>query len=242
MRSKYLVVLSTLALLIAACNKNTGLVYTGDKVATKNDCINGITYTYTYNSDGLVASIAESTGDKTLYSYIGDTVLIQIYNSANILTSGYTYWLNSKDLADTAKGMLLDQNHSYSYSYNSDYRLLQMKSYAYGNLKTIDNYNIVSKNISYVEHINIDNNTRIIDRYDYYPSNGNTLGNQSMGQSFLGVQTANLIRTNSKVDNNGDTTDVITYRYHFDGSSRADTVATYNRAGQRIDSVIYTYY
>ncbi len=87
MTSKFMAFLLFLALFIAACNKNGDLNYTGDLIQTANNCITGVVYTYTYNTNGNIASIQESTGGKTLYTYMGDTVMMQTYSSANILTS-----------------------------------------------------------------------------------------------------------------------------------------------------------
>jgi hypothetical protein len=228
-------------LLISACNKNGGLLYTGSKIATKKNCLQNLTYTYNYNSDGSIANITMSNGGKTVYTYIGDSILEQTYNGANIFTSGMVYHIVGNKVVDTAWGLLQAAATTTSYQYTSAYFLMTQNSYNYKSLKTIDQYNMVGNNLSWVQHNTIAGNSITYDYYVYLSAYSNSLGNQSTGMDFLGVQNANLPSTDIKIANS-DTTDIITYRYRFDTSSRPDTTASYHRSGSMIDSFIYTYY
>jgi hypothetical protein len=226
-----------------SCGKS-GLSYTGSQIATKYDYKSEIFYTYNYNSNGTIFSITQNVNGSNYFTYVHDSVLQEDKNIANVTQSGMLYWTNTVGLADSATGLGQLRNNSWGYTYDANYFPMQINYYTYNKLTNIDYYSIIGKNIGSIEHLDSTNHTFAYDYFTYFPSNSNTLGNQAIGENFLGVQNANLIQYDiviKPVGGNLDTTDIIKYNYRYDTSGRPDTVAIYHRNGLMIDSAIYTY-
>jgi len=250
MRLKNILVLALVMMLVAfldSCGK-TALNYTGSKIATKEDFSTGVIYTYTYNDDGSVNSITQTASPSytnSYFTYLHDTILQENKEpGTGVFLNGMCYLTNSIGLADSAFGLKQLQNNTWSYTYDANYYPMQINYYTYNKLYAVDQYNIVGKNINSIEHFDSTGHTHHWDYYAYYASNTNTLGNQAIGENYLGVQNANLIEYDiiiTPVGSDLDTTDIIKYNYRYDTSGRPDTVATYHRNGQMIDSAIYTY-
>jgi len=243
MKVKIAVALVTFFVIISACKKSA--LFSGSKIATLTNYSpvgGGYKETFTYNSDGRVATMVRNDGIKQAVYYSGDTVTVATLNGLGQTTDAVEYVLNGSGYAVSSQGEFVSQHNSGTYSYDGNGMWTQVNSYVNHTLTNTDNYtNNSAKNAVEIQHVSPTNGTSY-DYYNFYTSNGNTIGVQNMGEYYLGVSSANLISTDVKIATNGDTSDIISYRYRYDGSSNVDTMVSYNRAGHLVDSITYTYY
>ncbi len=228
---------------ISACKKST--LFSGAKIYQLNNFSpvgGGYSETFTYNTNGTVATMVKNNGIKQEAYYQGDTVTIATLNGLGQTTNATSYVLNSSGYATAWQGELVDRNNSGGYTYDANGMFTQATTYANHVLANTDNYtNNSAKNAVEIQHVNVANGTT----YDYFTfltSNANTIGVQNMGQYYLGVSSTNLISTDVQINQNGDTTDIISYRYRYNGSAYVDTMVSYHRNGALADSITYTYY
>ena len=241
MKTKVVVLLLASLLVISACKKAG--IFTGSKIYTLNNYTAGYKETFTYNSsDGSIATLVRNDGVKIVYYYSGDTVTAAQVNGIGQTTNATTYIKNSSGYADSAQGEFISQYNSNAYTYDANGMWTGVKSYVHHAHTTSDTYtNNSAKNLVEVQHTN-SSNTSTYDYYTYYLSNNNTVGVQNMGQYYLGVSSTNLVQTDIVIGAALDTTDIITYRYRYDGSGNVDTLVAYHRNGTLADSITYTYY
>jgi hypothetical protein len=237
MKSKILFIFLVIILGIAACKKSS--VFTGAKIYQQVNLKNGVMSTYTYNTDGSINTIQLNTGEKTTFAYGTNTVLMSQINNQSQTVSATSYFLNGSHYADSAYGEYQTQNSTFSYQWDGNDMLLQQNTYALGVAANIDFYTNANKNVEYVQHTTA--TTTTYDYYGYLLANGNTIGVQNMGENFLGVSTANLVLTDVQLNINRDTTDIISYRYRYNGAN-VDTMVSYHRSGALKDSIAYNYY
>jgi hypothetical protein len=227
-------------LFVLSCNKNDPS-FSGAKVKTVTNFIGGYIDTYTYNSDGNVVLVQRNLGDKTVYTYKGDTVIMQSINGASVTYSETDYVLHGQKCAAESFGKLQAQNSSAQYTYDANNQLTEQKNYGLSSLTSTVDYYIPNKNPTTVT-TTLSNGTKSYLYMDYYTSNNNTIGTQDFGKGFLGYGSAYALKTVVHVGANNDTTDVVAYRYKYDGSSNIDTLVSYSRNGALVDSMAFTYY
>jgi hypothetical protein len=240
---KIAVVLVALFVIISACKKTNS--FSGAKVYQLNNFSpvgGGYSETFTYNASGDVATMVKNNGIKQSVYYQGDTVTVATLNGLGQTTSAIEYILNGSGYAITWQGEFVDRNNSGGFAYDGNGMLTQATTYANHTLANTDNYtNNSAKNAVEIQHVNVANGTT----YDYFTfltSNNNTIGVQDFGQYYLGVSSSNLISTDVQINQAGDTTDIISYRYRYNGSAYVDTMVSYHRNGLLADSITYTYY
>jgi len=243
MKLKIAVALVAFFAVISACKKSS--LFSGAKINTLTNYSpvgGGYRETFTYNANGTVATMVRNDGTKQAVYYSGDTVTVATLNGVGQTTSAVEYVVNGSGYATTSQGEFVNQHNSGSYSYDGNGMWTQVNSFVNHILSNTDNYtNNSAKNAVEVQHVSATNGTT----YDYYTfltSNANTIGVQNMGQYYLGVSSANLISTDVQINQSGDTSDIISYRYRYDGSSNVDTMVSYHRNGTLADSITYTYY
>ena len=239
MKNLFLASLFCLVLSIACCKKEDP-AFSGAKVLTTTHLLGGYIDTYTYNSSGNVESIAHSTGDKTIFIYTGDTVLMEYVIGGTVVSTATEYLLHGQKYADTSFGLYQAQNNSAKYAYNSDGQLTQQKNYAYGLLNSTYDFTLNGKNIVNSTNTVASSSTQTHSYYAYSTST-NTIGNQNFGMGFLGVGNVYTPTVQVQIGSNGDTTNIITYKYHYNSSSYVDTLVTHDRNGHVIDSLAYSY-
>ena|ERR1043165_658875 len=222
---------------IAGCGPK-GSDFSGARVATNTHLIGGQVDSYVYEN-GKVIQINHSTGDKTYYSYIGDTVLMQDIIGGTVVSNGTLYTLGGDKYADTAIGLYQSQNNAASFLYNPDGQVWQMKSYSHGSLLYTYNYLISLKNVTIITALNPTNGSRTYTYIDYSTTT-NTIGNQNFGMEFLGVGTTYMPTKRVTLDENYDTLGVVYYRWR-NNTGNIDTLTTYDRNGHVIDSLAYSY-
>jgi hypothetical protein len=226
-------------LLSLACCKKENPTFSGAKVLTNTNLNGGIVDAYTYNSNGNVALITHSSGDKTVFTYSGDTVFMQYIIGGTVVSNATEYLLHGT-YADTSIGLYQSQHNAAKYAYNSDGQLTQQKNYAYNALSSISDFSITGKNVVTITNTNVAANTHTYS-YFTFSTNSNTIGNQNFGMGFLGVGNLYLPTKKVQLAENGDTLGVITYKYHFNGDAYVDTMVTYDRYGHLMDSLAYSY-
>lgn len=222
-----------------ACCKKEEASFSGAKVITNTNMRAGYIDTYTYNSDGSVSEITRNIGGKTVFSYSGDTVLMQYISAASVVSSA-TRYIRQGTYADTSFGFYQAANNSAKYAYNSDGQLTQQKNYAFGSLSSTSDFTLASKNPVSITTTNAGTGTHVYTYYSY-GTNSNTIGNQNFGMGFLGVGSLYLPTAQVRLAENGDTTAIISYTYHYNGDSNVDTLVTHDRNGFVIDSMAYSY-
>ena len=221
--------------------KKADSVFSGAKVHVLTNFVGGYIDTYTYNAnDGRVSVIDHNTGDKTIYTYSGDTVLMQYIIGGTVTSSATKYILNGQ-YADTSVGLYQAQHIATKYSFDGNGQLTEQKNYSYGNLASTVNYTLTNKDATCVTTTNASNGTHTSVYYSY-STNSNSIGNQDFGMPFLGEGNVHLPTTKVLIGVNNDTTNIITYKYRYNTSSFVDTLVSYDRSGTLVDSIAYTYY
>lgn len=197
MKNINLLLLLTLLISVAGCKKddddkdNTpgGLAkvktYT---LATTNGT--PVTYTYTYNSDGKLASELTDVNSGVYYSYSGNKITTTDLNGDTL----FVYTTNS----DGYIVIGVDPANTYTYEYNADWNMTNNN----GNMATWGDGNRLTAN----NGVNV---------YTYYTDKTNTVGNENKGQKYFGVDSKNLVHT--LTFSNFSTT---TYTYEFDTQNR----------------------
>ena len=238
MRSKIFFCLIVMLAVIPACKK--GSTFSGAKVYVLTDFKAGIIYTYTYNSDGTTNTIQKNIGGKTTFQYSSGNVLMSSINANNTTYDATSYTLNSAGYAQSSQGQFQSQNLSSTYTYDGSGHLIEQKNYRSGTLLNDAVYTFPSTVAT--ERDITTNGVQAIDYYAYVTNITNSMGVQNKGENFLGVSSNNPISLDYVVNQAGDTIDIITYRYKYDGSPRVDTFSSYNKAGQRQDTMAFSYY
>lgn len=234
----FIIALTVLAC-IASCKKADD-TFSGAKVLTVSDLRHSFSDSYTYNGDGSLAKVINSSGDVTTYTYSGDTVVMQNIQGGSVVANATVFLLGGDKYADTSWGLYQSQNSSARYAYDGNGQLTQQKYFSYGNGTSVYDNTLTSKNVTKQIITNLTTNTQT--RYDYsYTTSTNTIGNQNFGKGFLGVGNLYLPQTRVQFNANNDTVDVLTYKYSFDDNSQVTKMVSYNRSGTLIDSVAYGY-
>ena len=128
---------------------------------------------FAYNGDGLLSKKGVIS-----YSYQGDTMVM--------LSSGAYYTLNEDGLAQYSNGNT--EPRLYNREYDSDGRAVSEIEYP----QSIS-YTYEGDNLS-IEHV-VSSFASYDVQYTYYTDKENTIGNQNMGQPYLGKQSKNLAKT-----------------------------------------------
>jgi hypothetical protein len=186
--------------------------------------------------------MVKNNGTKYAVYYEGDTVTVAQLNGLGQTTSAIAYITNSSGYSTSWQGQFVDQHNSGGFSYDVNGMLTQATTYVNKVLTNTDNYtNNSAKNAVEIQHVS-PSTTTVYDYYTFLSSNLNTIGVQDFGQYYLGVSSSDLLSTDVQINQNGDTTDIITYGYRYNGSSYVDTMVAYHRNGELADSLTYTYY
>lgn len=152
---------------------------------------------FLYNSDGLLSKRGAIN-----YSYQGDSMVV--------LSSGAYYVLNDDGMADYSNGDI--ELYFDSMEYDSDGRAVSGMENGQSITYTYDGDNLserhsTSASFSSVVH------------YTYYLDKENTIGNQNMGQPYLGKQSKNLVQNINGVAS--------MFQYTYDFYSNGNVKAVY---------------
>ena len=196
--------------------------------------------TYSYTPDGKIAEYHEGRM-RSIYSYIGNKVIEdrRIVNSS----STYIYYLNQNGRADSLIAVEDDSvRFRIRYVYdNNDYIIgwLSGKSSNNFDLKMeIENGNVV-KEIYYNK-----GKESAVSYMEYYPNIPNQpcrLHTASLGYTFMGADSKNLLKQRIQVRNSTDTVSINLHHYTFDDKGRIKFDAIYNKYGILVDSVEHFY-
>lgn len=218
--------------------KKEETAFSGAKVASETNLRQGFTDTYSYNADGDIAQINNSSGDIVLFSYYGDTIRRETLSLGTVVSTATVYLLGDDAYADTSYGLYQAQNSSSSYNYDGNGQLISQTNYSYGNVTATNNYTLTAKNVT--TQISTSGSTQT--RYEYsYTTTTNTIGVQNFGMGFLGVGSLYLPQTRVKLNQAGDTLEALTYKYTLNDNSQVTLKTSYNSSGALVDSIAYTY-
>lgn len=128
---------------------------------------------FAYNGDGLLSKKGVIS-----YSYQGDTMVM--------LSSGAYYVLNDDGMAEYSNGSPdpIVNNRKY----DSDGRAVSEIEYTQNISYTYDGDNLSERHSTSMSFSSVI-------QYTYYTDKENTIGNQNMGQPYLGKQSKNLAKT-----------------------------------------------
>lgn len=149
-----------------------------------------VTYTYTYNADGKLASELTDVNSGVNYAYSGNKITTTDLNGDTLLV----YTTNTEGYVVIG----VDPANTYVYEYNDDWNMINNN----GNVATWGDGNRLTAN----NGVNV---------YTYYTDKTNTVGNENKGQKYFGVDSKNLVK--SLAFSNFSTTN---YTYEFDAQNR----------------------
>lgn len=241
-RVKYFILIAITLITAAAwqgCKKAED-TFSGAKVLTVSNLRQSFTDNYTYNSDGTLAKMVNSSGDVTTYTYNGDTVTVQNIQGGSVVANATVYLLGGDKYADTSWGLYQSQNSSARYTYDGNGQLTQQQNFSYGNSISVYDFTLTSKNVTTQKNTTISTGAQT--RYDFaFSTSTNTIGNQNFGKGFLGVGNLYLPQTRVQLNAANDTVDILTYKYTFNDNSLVTQLVSYNRSGILVDSIAYGY-
>ncbi|HLP20294.1 MAG TPA: hypothetical protein VK174_08335 [Chitinophagales bacterium] len=238
-------------LFIASCSKkdeDKQLTYfdpTTTKVKSVTYGSNNQTYSYTYNTSGLVESIQVSDGSRSTFNYDSVSVTQTNYNTAGAVISINRLELNSLGLAIHAAltdgGGTLLSTTEYTYdsnkhktselTYNANNTLSAKTEYAWYGGDDLLNYSIFDST----------NTNSTYSYFQTYFDGPTSLGSVFTGQTYLGTDTKSLVRKSLRYSSlYGDY--VQEFEYVLDGLQRVSQVKTFDRNGNLKNTDSYTYY
>jgi len=202
------------------------------------------TWKYFYNPDGRAARVEDSKGNNTTYEYYPDLVLRK-YNDVikersfvdtmRLNRQGLVSSITSNNVASIMEKRDFDADKDMSTTtlYNKKGSMTGTIIYTY------QNGNLVSSSATATDTSagNTESNT-----YQYYTDRPNTIGDDNIGEGFVGRSSKNPVKSSSSqllhlapVYYN--------YNYQYDPQGRISAKATYKTSsGQLVDSAVYTYY
>ncbi len=152
---------------------------------------------FAYNGDGLLSKKGVIS-----YSYQGDTMVM--------LSSGAYYVLNDDGMAEYSNGSPdpIVNNREY----DSDGRAVSEMEYTQNISYAYDGDNLSERHSTSMSFSSVI-------QYTYYTDKENTIGNQNMGQPYLGKQNKNLVQTINGVAS--------MFQYTYDFYSNGNVKAVY---------------
>ena len=152
---------------------------------------------FAYNGDGLLSKKGVIS-----YSYQGDTMVM--------LSSGAYYVLNDDGMAEYSNGS--PDPIVNNMEYDSDGRAVSEMEYTQNISYAYDGDNLSERHSTSMSFSSVI-------QYTYYTDKENTIGNQNMGQPYLGKQNKNLVQTINGVAS--------MFQYTYDFYSNGNVKAVY---------------
>ena len=243
MSTRLLYIVLACTVLFASCKKKTDdtapTAAPLAKIKTTSYDLAGFSYTYYYNSLGMLDSAIGSMGDKEIYTYTASTVTRKGYNTDGVtLLSTYTFFLNSQLRADS---ITFGDGTSNRFEYDAEgYRIVQ-KLYDATNTLTVTRRWVIN-NGNVTDFYNFTTSGTLLQQYHYtYGSQLNTSDIENNGLSLYGKQSKNAVDTYFEFDppNGGR---FLTYAYTYDSQNRTTNIKIYKNDGTLFNSLSYTYY
>lgn len=244
-----LFILSITTLFVSGCKKKEDNGPTLDlssvKVHTITHSNSGSTDTYSYTSDGKIASITNSGGGSVNYTYTNDTILIIRKDAGNSTISSDILLLDSFDFVKSS--IRLDGTGNVigydEYTFNSNG---EKTMHITRNANMIQNgkYEWVWSNGNMIQSMIFDSTgtQKIYDTYYwFYDPAGTSIGNKNTGQPFWGADSKYLVRRYIQYsDQNGNS--YRSFEYESDSENRIISMSTYNQNEILQNKDTYTYY
>ncbi len=192
---------------------------------------------YFYDSIGRIVKVQNSNGAKTTYEYAGNRIIKFLSSPSTGETSVDTFFINSQNRVATIKS---SNGFISKCDYDSKGKFIKIENYDGGNFIGKSVWKWDGENL----HTNIAYNSKgdVLSTINYfYTQNANTISQTYTGMEFMGQDSKHLVKESLSVWN--DTT-LLTYKYQFDTqrAMKLKLKASYNKKGELIDSIAYTYY
>jgi hypothetical protein len=240
MKTRILLLLVPLMFLIGGCKKKSPLNAATAKLktVTLNSPTINETYTLSYTSDNKLLLYQGSGGDKITYSYAGNTVTVNQYDTTGALSETDVYYLNSAGLADSEVLSYSGTVNYESFTYDANGYKIKMLFYdATNTLTEIYNWTITNGNATYYYYTDNLLNVMGTQTTTYLADKLSSTGNQNSGLSLFGNSSTNLAATAVVT---GYTNASYTYTYTFDNNGLETSMTSTGTGGTYVWS--YTYY
>jgi YD repeat-containing protein len=214
----------------------------GYRIKTVSHYPSGEIFSYTYGPDGHLMRIEDSKGNNTSYEYHHERILRKYNDMIKEHSFVDTLILNEQGLAArivSDNRTVMAENREFNPDNYMTRTILYDKK---GNLSGTMVYQYQNGNeISYTSSDATGGETSTVN-YDYYTDHANTIGDDNMGEGFVGASSVNPIKSSSSqlinlapVRHN--------YNYHYDAKGLISVQAGYDSpSGRLLDSICYTYY
>ena len=204
------------------------------KIKTRTHGNGTSTLTYIYDGNGRVMQFSGPESTTFLFQNEMDTVFVTMFLETGPQVGDFLYPINSKGLA-TKMDLGVTEN---IYTYNAKKNLIEDKTMV-GNDVHLMTHDYAGGNLAETKYT-VNGILKWTKTYTYYTDKLNSIGNEAFGQSYLGVDSKNLVKslTFNSVANGITTTN---YSYEFDPQGRVSKqMSFYN--GLSLPIYTYTYY
>jgi len=201
---------------------------------------------YTYDAEGRVQRIQNSSGGRTDFAYAGDTVIETAFDFTGDIVSIKTLLLNGEGLvySSVTRDTLGNKLSSAQYIYDANKFKTEQKDYNAVNIQTgLKKWTITAENNigTYESSDTSVNENNYSFWYIYSLESFNTIGNENTGQKYYGVSSKNSLKVLNR-DSYYLYNIRYTYLYTLDGSGRTLTMSAYDHQMQLVYTNTHTYY
>jgi YD repeat-containing protein len=236
---KKILLLSTIVLIATAFQ--TDIDRKRHRIKSATYYPDGRTIEYFYNPDGQIARVHDSKGNNTSYEYLKGKILRKYYDVVKGLSFVDILSLNENRLvisitsnnpASITEKRDFNQGHYLVQTtlYDKMDRISGVLTYEY------QNGNLISSIATDTSGSKIATNT-----YQYYTDQTNTIGDDNIGEGFVGSSSKNPLKSEmSQLVNLPPV--YYYYSYYYDEKGRIKIKVGYKDSGEMTDSISYTYY
>jgi YD repeat-containing protein len=198
------------------------------------------TDTLHYDSNNRLSLFSASNGSTTQYTYTGNNVYEDHYDSTGYLYLAYAYTLNSSSLVDSAVENYNGTYYYIKYLYDVNGYLIGKNMYdATNTLYTTYAWTITNGDATTYVNKDPAGNTLTSQTSTFATDKTNTVTNETGGQAYFGTTSKNPVQT--VVTSSSGTTNTFNYQYTIDANGRIVGM-TASQGGTAILTQAYTYY
>jgi hypothetical protein len=193
------------------------------------------TRTFSYDGKKRLVSSVSTQFNSMFYEYIGkNTVKNSLYYPGGGLAGQTTYTLNNTGLAVTYTAPGIQG----SITYNNQKQVTKKEVFFMGGDFSKSDYTYVNDNITQIQNT-YNGEPGWSKTFTYYLDKPNTFGNDAYGQTYLGVESKNLLKSMVFIFQGGSVTE--NYSYEFDEQGRVSKMTTVQNGVLQPDT-FFTYY
>ena len=168
------------------------------KVKTETNLTSGLSYNYTYDSQGRVIKVTKPSTNYEEYVYTPTLATFAEYSAAGVLQYRKYYELNSQGLA--IKLTYDDPIYLTTYTYNSDKQPLKTTNYQNGVITGTTDYYYTNKLLDSAVNKSPNNLNSTTYAYEYYDNIENTFSEKNFGRLNWGELSSKAIKKFSLKD------------------------------------------